>query len=310
MSVVENKDFNKETINKTDKKYLVKFFIVFFVIATIIVYLMIYLYTGKNKISVFSKSNILENKTLFNTEKESISVNDETNKIDNTSENEKNLNIILAELKQELSNNKKEIQKLEIIVNKNSQVNLNSYNAKEEAVVKYILMLNSILLAITSNKPFNESLEVIKNYQSNNKEFKIYDLLISIEKYSKEGILTKENLINLFEKNIKKLLSNYYKNKPDFLHNKILWGMSKFIVFYKESEEYIDNNDIKDTISNVLFLLKNEQYKEAIIEIDKIENSENILVDIKNHINSRILANELLNSINFDSVKELVKDVK
>jgi hypothetical protein len=86
--------------------------------------------------------------------------------------------------------------------------------------------------------------------------------------------------------------------------------MSKFIVFYKESEEYIDNNDIKDTISNVLFLLKNEQYKEAIIEIDKIENSENILVDIKNHINSRILANELLNSINFDSVKELVKDVK
>ena len=86
--------------------------------------------------------------------------------------------------------------------------------------------------------------------------------------------------------------------------------MSKFIVFYKESEEYIDNNDIKDTISNVLFLLKNEQYKEAIIEIDKLENSENILVDIKNHINSRILANELLNSINFDSVKELVKDVK
>ena len=112
MSVVENKDFNKETINKTDKKYLVKFFIAFFVIATIIVYLMIYLYTGKNKISVFSKNSILENKTLFNTEKESISVNDEANKIDNTTENEKNLNIILEELKQELNNNKKEIQKI------------------------------------------------------------------------------------------------------------------------------------------------------------------------------------------------------
>jgi hypothetical protein len=135
-----------------------------------------------------------------------------------------------------------------------------------------------------------------------------YESEISNQSY-KGAKLAKEEFLVLIYLNLMKC-EHLRHSDIDFLHNKILWGMSKFIVFYKESEEYIDNNDIKDTISNVLFLLKNEQYKEAIIEIDKIENSENILVDIKNHINSRILANELLNSINFDSVKELVKDVK